>query len=74
MAPEFLFKKIGILGMGRMSIGLAIDLALKGLKIDMIDLKARTENQRRQYEIRLREECKKVIKLLNKEIPLYSFV
>ena len=73
MAPKFLFKKIGILGMGRMSIGLAIDLALKGLKIDMIDLKARTENQRRQYEIRLREECKKVIKLLNKEIEPFQF-
>lgn len=73
MAPKFLYKKIGILGMGRMSIGLAIDLALKGLKIDMIDLKARTENQRRQYEIRLREECKKVIKLLNKEIEPFQF-
>ena len=73
MAPKFLYKKIGILGMGRMSIGLAIDLALKGLKIDMIDLKARTENQRKQYEIRLREECKKVIKLLNKEIEPFQF-
>lgn len=73
MAPKFLFQKIGILGMGRMSMGLAIDLALKGLKIDMIDLKARTENQRRQYEIRLREECKKVIKLLNKEIEPFQF-
>ncbi len=73
MEPKILFKKIGILGMGRMSMGLAIDLALKGLKIDMIDLKARTENQRRQYEIRLREECKKVIKLLNKEIEPFQF-
>ncbi len=73
MEPKIFFKKIGILGMGRMSMGLAIDLALKGLKIDMIDLKARTENQRRQYESKLREECEKVLKLLNKEIEPFHF-
>jgi 3-hydroxybutyryl-CoA dehydrogenase len=73
MAPEILFKKIGILGMGRMSMGLAIDLALSGLKIDMIDLKARPANQRKQYEIGLREECEKVTKLLNREIASFQF-
>jgi len=73
MASKIAFKKIGILGMGRMSMGLAIDLALKGLEIDMIDLKARPPAQRRQSEIGLRQECEKVIKLLNKEIESFQF-
>ena len=73
MASKIAFKKIGILGLGRMSMGLAIDLALKGLEIDMIDLKARPPAQRRQYEIGLRQECEKVIKLLNKEIESFQF-
>ena len=46
MAEQRLFSKIGILGMGRMAIGLAIDLALKGIRVDMIDLKARAEEER----------------------------
>lgn len=73
MSSKIVFKKIGILGMGRMSIGLAIDLALKGLKIDMIDLKARSADLRKQYEIGLRQECEKVIKLLNREIESFQF-
>jgi 3-hydroxybutyryl-CoA dehydrogenase len=73
MAPEIRFQRIGILGMGRMSVGLAIDLALKGLQIDMIDLKARTDDQRRQYETGLRQECENVVKLLNKEIASFQF-
>ena len=73
MSPKIVFKKIGILGMGRMSIGLAIDLALKGLKIDMIDLKARPADLRKQYEIGLRQECEKVIKLLNRETESFQF-
>jgi 3-hydroxybutyryl-CoA dehydrogenase len=73
MTPEILFKKIGILGMGRMSIGLANDFALKGLKVDMIDLKARPTSQRRQYENGLRQECEKVIKLLNGNIESFQF-
>lgn len=67
------FKKIGILGMGRMSMGLAIDLALNGLKIDMIDLKARPADQRKQYATELRQECEKVIKLLNRKIDSFQF-
>ena len=73
MATEILFEKIGILGMGRMSRGLAIDLALKGLQIDMIDLKSRTEAQRRQSENELRQECKTVLQLLNGDIELFQF-
>ena len=73
MAPEILFKKIGILGMGRMSIGLAHDFALKGLKVDMIDLKARSASQQRQHENGLRQECEKVIKLLNRDIESFQF-
>jgi 3-hydroxybutyryl-CoA dehydrogenase len=73
MAGKTVFKKIGILGMGRMSIGLAIDLALNGLEIDMIDLKARPADQRRQYEIGLRQECEKVVKLLNRKIESFRF-
>ena len=73
MASKIVFKKIGILGMGRMSIGLAIDLALKGLKIDMIDLKARPADLRKQYEIGLRQECEKVVRLLNREIESFQF-
>ena len=73
MSPKIVFKKIGILGMGRMSIGLAIDLALKGLKIDMIDLKARPADLRKQYEIGLRQECEKVIRLLNRETESFQF-
>lgn len=73
MASEILFERIGILGMGRMSMGLTIDLALKGRKIDMIDLKDRPASQREQYEIRLREECEKVLKLLNRDIESFQF-
>jgi 3-hydroxybutyryl-CoA dehydrogenase len=73
MSSKTVFKKIGILGMGRMSIGLAIDLALEGLKIDMIDLKARPADLRKQYEIGLRQECEKIIKLLNREIESFQF-
>jgi len=76
MVPNRLFKKIGILGMGRMSIGLAIDLALKGLKIEMIDLKARSNEERNQYKKTLEEEFDKILKLLVSEndalpIPVY---
>ena len=67
------FQKIGILGMGRMSMGLAIDLGLKGMNIDMIDLKARTSDQRRQYKIELRRECEKVLKLLNRKTESFQF-
>ena len=73
MPPDRSFDKIGILGMGRMSIGLAIDLALKGLKIDMIDLKPRTGDQRRQYETALREECQRVVKLFDGNLESFPF-
>jgi 3-hydroxybutyryl-CoA dehydrogenase len=73
MASEMLFQKIGILGMGRMSVGLAIDLALKGLQIDMVDLKARPEDQRKQYEVALRQECEKAVRLLDKDIAAFQF-
>ncbi len=59
-----LFKKIGILGMGRMAIGLAMDLAVRGIAVDMIDIKIRPEDQRREYENNLREECHSVMDLL----------
>jgi len=64
------FSKIGILGMGRMAIGLAIDLALKGTGIEMIDLKTRSKDERIQYEKNLREECEAVAKLLGEKITL----
>ena len=73
MAPDRSFDKIGILGMGRMSIGLAIDLALKGLKIEMIDLKPRTDDQRRQYEHALKEECRRVVKLFDGNMASFPF-
>ena len=73
MAAEILFKRIGILGMGRMSLGLAIDLALQGREIDMIDLKARPAAQRDLYRIRLREECDKVIKLFGSDAEAFQF-
>jgi 3-hydroxybutyryl-CoA dehydrogenase len=73
MASEKLFKRIGILGMGRMSMGLAVDLALQGREIEMIDLKARPASQRELYKIRLREECEKVVKLLNGDIESFQF-
>jgi len=73
MDSKFGFKKIGILGMGRMSMGLAIDLALNGLNIDIIDLKARPADQRKQYAAELRQECEKVIKFLNRKIDSFQF-
>ena len=63
-----MFSKIGILGMGRMSIGLAIDLALKGIQVDVIDLKPRQEKQKRQYEENLEKECKAVVGLFGRAI------
>jgi len=53
-------QKIAILGMGRMSVGLAIDLALNGLAVDMVDLKARPDHERLRCEKDLREECLKI--------------
>jgi len=73
MAPDRSFEKIGILGMGRMSIGLAIDFALNGLKVDMIDLKPRTDDQRIQYEKTLQDECKRVIELFDGKTDSFPF-
>ncbi len=67
------FEKIGILGMGRMAIGLAIDFALQGIQVDMIDLKQRPEEQRRQYEKGLKEECEAVIRLLDRSTESFPF-
>ena len=67
------FEKIGILGMGRMAIGLAIDFALQGIQVDMIDLKQRPEEQRRQYEKGLKEECEAVIRLLDRSVESFPF-
>ena len=73
MAEQRFFSKIGILGMGRMAIGLAIDLALKGIRVDMIDLKARAEEERTRYKENLEEECKTVIKLFGRSIESFPF-
>ena len=73
MVNNEIFKNIGILGMGRMSIGLAIDLALKGLRVEMIDLKYRNEKQRIQYEKGLQAECETVIKLFDRKIESFPF-
>jgi 3-hydroxybutyryl-CoA dehydrogenase len=73
MAKNEMFKKIGILGMGRMSIGLAIDLALKGLRVEMIDLKNRDAQQRIQSEKGLKAECERVIKLFDRKIESFPF-
>jgi len=67
------FSKIGILGMGRMSIGLAIDLALNGIQVDMIDLKSRPEQQRRQYNDNLKEECRTVAGLFERDLDSFPF-
>lgn len=67
------FSKIGILGMGRMSIGLAIDLALKGIRVHMIDLKPRPAQQRKQYEKNLKEECKAVAGLFDRKMDTFPF-
>lgn len=73
MAEHRLFGKIGILGMGRMAVGLAIDLALKGVRVDVIDLKPRSEEQRRQYEKALKEECVAVATLLGRSTESFPF-
>ncbi len=59
--------------MGRMAIGLAIDLALKGIRVDMIDLKARKEEERTRYKKNLEEECKAVAKLFGRSIESIPF-
>jgi 3-hydroxybutyryl-CoA dehydrogenase len=76
MAEGMHFERIGILGMGRMAMGLAIDLALQGIHIDMIDLKPRSDGQRRQYEKTLKDECKAVAGRLDRSmgsfpLPIY---
>jgi 3-hydroxybutyryl-CoA dehydrogenase len=68
-----LFEKIAVLGMGRMAIGLGIDLALQGIRVDMIDLKPRSDKQRRQYEKGLKEECEAVVRLLDRNIGSFPF-
>jgi 3-hydroxybutyryl-CoA dehydrogenase len=77
MAEESFFSRIGILGMGRMAIGLAIDLALRGIRADMIDLKARAEEERTRYRENLEKECRTVAKLFGRSIesfPLPSYL
>ena len=77
MAKERFFSRIGILGMGRMAIGLAIDLALKGIRVDMIDLKPRAEEERTRYRKNLEEECRTVAKLFGRSMesfPLPSYL
>lgn len=73
MAGERIFSKIGILGMGRMGIGLAIDLALKGIQVDMIDLKVRPAEERTRYRKNLEEECKAAIKLFGRNVRSFPF-
>jgi len=73
MAEQMFFSKIGILGMGRMAIGLAIDLALRGIHVDMIDLKARAEEERTRYKQNLEEECKTATKLFGRSIESFPF-
>jgi 3-hydroxybutyryl-CoA dehydrogenase len=67
MIKDGWFKRIGILGMGRMSVGLAIDLALKGLKVDLIDLKDRPEAERRSYRQNLTREFSDVLDIFGIE-------
>jgi 3-hydroxybutyryl-CoA dehydrogenase len=77
MAKERFFSSIGILGMGRMAIGLAIDLALKGIRVDMTDLKPRAEEERTRYRKNLEEECRTVAKLFGRSVesfPLPSYL
>ena len=77
MAKERFFSRIGILGMGRMAIGLAIDLALKGIRVDMIYLKPRAEEERTRYRKNLEEECRTVAKLFGRSMesfPLPSYL
>jgi len=77
MTPRSLFSKVGILGMGRMAIGLAIDLALKGIRVDMIDLKERSLDERSLYKRNLEKECKAVIRLfgkVNKPFPFPAYL
>src|SRR4030043_283621 len=73
MTEESFFSKIGVLGMGRMAIGLAVDLALKGISVDVIDLKSRSEEERTRYKKNLEEECKAVVRLLGKSVESFPF-
>ena len=77
MKQSYLAAKIGILGMGRMSVGLAIDLSLKGCQVDMIDLKDRPEEMRRQYSENLEMQCRSVLEVLGVEyedFPLPTYL
>ena len=73
MRQNYLSARIGILGMGRMSVGLAIDLALKKCRIDMIDLKNRSKEERRKYRENLETECRNVLDILEIEADSFSF-
>jgi 3-hydroxybutyryl-CoA dehydrogenase len=73
MIQDKKFHKIAVLGMGRMSMGLAVDLALNGLSVDMIDLKERSEHERRRYRKELHEECLKIIELLERDVDSVPF-
>ncbi len=73
MNQSYLLAKIGILGMGRMSVGLGIDLALKGCRVEMIDLKDRHQEERRKYKENLEKECRNVLHLLDIEPGSFPF-
>ena len=65
--------KIAVLGMGRMSIGLAVDLAVNGLNVDMVDLKERSKRESCRYRKELHEECLKIIELLERDVDSVPF-
>jgi 3-hydroxybutyryl-CoA dehydrogenase len=56
-----------------MAVGLAIDLALKGYRVDVMDLKQRSEEQRVEYERALKDECEAVIRLFDRNVEAFPF-
>jgi 3-hydroxybutyryl-CoA dehydrogenase len=73
MIEEKKFHKIAVLGMGRMSMGLAVDLVIKGSNVDVVDFKERSEHERFRYKTQLHDECLKIIELLEADTDLVSF-
>jgi 3-hydroxybutyryl-CoA dehydrogenase len=62
------FDPVAILGIGRMAVGLAIDLALNGCPVDIIDIKPRSSTERHQKTENLQSEFTTAVRLLGRNI------
>jgi len=61
-------RAVAILGIGRMATGLAVDLALNGCSVDVIDIKSRSETEQRDKAVGLLDELTRAAQQLGRDL------